>query len=215
MKKLLIIIGILTGAATLQAQRYIDINVMGGFLNIHTNSILPVPSRDIYPAGGLFVRYGLNTRYALRGGVNGAYKDGDTWVVEGHGLFEFNFHPLNPMKPRTNISPYIATGISYLYDRESFLTALRNPNSVIELEPDNYSGAEYWIRNVTVPFHVGVRYLLASNLTLGAEWAIRRTYQRDWVEPVNRMAISEWRSFVGITLGYSFVLWESVRVPFY
>jgi hypothetical protein len=209
---------------------------MGGISDKHLNSILPAPSVEIIPAGGLFVRYGLNTRYSLRGGINaafGALKNKKIGIGSGvdsiisfnpfagevFGLFEFNFHPLNPLKPRTNISPYIAFGLSYLYDNETYISALRDSSSVIHLEPNQFHRYDYWVRNITIPFNVGIRYLLSPNLTLGVEWALRWSKLENWTDFRNVPGISSipsrWRSFIGVTIGYSFVLWETVRVPFY
>jgi hypothetical protein len=87
MKRFLINIALITGTVALQAQLYVDMNLMGGISDIHAKqSILPLPSEEILPAGGLFVRYGMNARYALRGGINGAYRirrtgQGSLWAV--------------------------------------------------------------------------------------------------------------------------------------
>lgn len=217
MKRFLIIIALITGTVALQAQLYVDMNLMGGISDIHAKqSILPLPSEEILPAGGLFVRYGMNARYALRGGINGAYRDQENWAGDLYGLFEFSFHPLNPTKPKANFSPYIGAGISYLFDRQLYQSAiLDEANSVIFSDPDHNSKVGYWMRNFSIPFHVGARYLLASNLTIGIEWAIRHTFQINWAMPEDKMTVSRWRSYVGATIGYSFVLWNHIRVPFY
>jgi hypothetical protein len=162
------------------------------------------------PAGGLYYRYNINSRYAIRGGLNGGIINDQIpqYDLDLHGLVEFNFHVLNPKRKNRLLSSYIATGLSYIYNDAVY----RNANARVLIDP-NYSMAGFWARNLAIPFNVGVKYNATQQLTLGAEWALRKTFQINWLEPDNRQ-ISNWQSYIGILIGYK-IIKKCKTCPFY
>ncbi len=205
MKKTLLIIGFISAALGLNAQKSYDYGVFMGMTQAHIYNILPIPDANglSYAAGGYY-RYSLNPRYALRGGVNAGFDRVNMKpnMVDAYGFFEFNFHPLSPKRDKKLVTSYISVGLSYLVD----LPLLK----VVPLIP-SASMSKFMTRNIRIPFNVGVRYNVTPTLTLGVEWALRKGYQLDYIEPFlhvppaepeyNRL-MSNWRSHVGITIGY-------------
>ena len=117
-------------------------------------------------------------------------------MADAFGLFEFNFHPLNPKREKKVVTSYIAVGLSYLVDFALLQTVYQNAA---------ISKGSYLARNIRVPFNVGVRYNVTTNLTVGAEWSLRKGYELDYNnidQPFFNNLKSNWRSHVGITIGY-------------
>jgi len=199
MRKALFIIGFISVAFGANAQKSYDYGVFLGGTEGHLNNILPIPDANglNYAAGGYY-RYGLNERYSLRGGINAGFDRANLRpnMVDAFGLFEFNFHPLSAKREKKLVTSYIAVGLSYLVDLPLLKTISQAPNA---------SMGKYMVRNIRVPFNVGVRYNITSSMTLGIEWALRKGYQKDYGipdAPVNNFLMSNWRSHVGITIGY-------------
>jgi hypothetical protein len=210
MKKLLLIIGFTMTMLGIRAQQSYDYGLFLGLSQSHLHTILPIPvPGTLGYAGGAYYRYNLNPRYALRGGVNAGLNVATTTpdFFEGYGLFEFNFHALNPRRENAKISPYVATGISYLVDM----------NLISQIQNSTSPTGQFWLRNIRIPFNLGLRYNALPNLTLGFEWDLRKGYQKDWSDPENpvmNFLNSNWKSHVGFTLGYT-VVKTCKTCPFY
>jgi hypothetical protein len=196
MKRLLILIGFLSGLTGLHAQQSSDYGIFLGLTGEHRHTILPIPKiGSLKPAFGGFYRYNLNPRYALRAGIN--YGIGTTpeeatlnhtplEKADFYGLFEFNFLPLSPRKDRIKVSTYIGTGVAYY-------------------------------KSFVVPFHTGVKYNATDELTLGVEWNLRRGFRQDPTDPdtgYRLFRLTEWNSFFGVTIGYK-VIKTCRTCPFY
>jgi hypothetical protein len=185
MKKGLLIIGFCLVAMGAKAQKSYDYGLFLGMTQSHRYSILPVPDFNglDYAAGGYY-RYSLNARYSLRGGVNLGFDHTNFMpnMVDAFGFFEFNFHPLSPKRDKKKVTSYISVGLSYL--------------DSIPMAPK--------IRNIRVPFNVGVRWNATPSLTLGIEWALRKGYEKDFTlpEPRYNPLLANWKSHVGVTIGY-------------
>ncbi len=180
MKKTLLIIGIIFVALGVNAQKSFDYGLFMGMTQSHIYTILPVnlpvilPKPDAdrlsYAAGGYY-RSSLNERYSWRVGANFGFDRANFKpnMVDAFGLFEFNFHPLSAKRKKL-VTSYIDIGLSYLVDLPLLQTVSQTPNA---------SMGTYMVRNIRIPFNVGVRYNVTSNLTIGIEWAIRKGYQLD------------------------------------
>lgn len=197
MKKTLLMIGFISVALGVNAQKSYDYGVFMGMTEKHIHTILPIPdSNGLGYAIGGYYRHSMNARYSWRGGINTAWLNQKHDMIDAYGLFEFNFHPLSTKRDKKIVTSYIAVGLSYLIDIPLYQTISQTPNA---------SMGKYMVRNIRVPFHVGVRYNATSNLTFGIEWALRKGFQQDYEipdAPVNNFMISNWRSHVGITIGY-------------
>ncbi|MFA5814067.1 MAG: DUF6089 family protein [Bacteroidales bacterium] len=201
MKKTLLIIGFISAALGVNAQKSYDYGLFLGMTQGHLYNILPIPDANglSYAAGGYY-RYSMNARYSWRGGINVGFDRVNLKpnMIDAFGLFEFNFHPLSPKRDKKLVTSYISVGLSYLVDRPLWDNIMQPTNA------DAIKG-NYLVRNIRVPFNVGVRYNATPNLTIGAEWALRKGYQKDYEipdAPVYNLLMSNWRSHVGITLGY-------------
>jgi len=199
MKKTLLIIGFVSAAFGVNAQKSYDYGLFMGATMTHQYTILPVPDAHglDYAAGGYY-RYSLNSRYSLRGGVNAGFDRASFKpnMVDAFGLFEFNFHPLSPKRDKKLVTSYISVGLSYLVDLPILESVSQAPNTPM---------GKYMARNIRVPFNVGVRYNATPNMTIGIEWALRKGYQFNYEnldKPFKDFLMSNWRSHVGFTLGY-------------
>jgi len=199
MNKVLLIIGFTLIAFSLNAQKSYDYGLFMGMTQSHKYTILPIPDANglDYAAGGYY-RYSLNERYSWRGGINAGF-DRSTFqpaMIDAFGLFEINFHPLSPKRDKKRVSSYIGVGLSYLVDIPVLQTLSQTPGANL---------GSYMTRNIRIPFNVGVRYNATPSLTIGAEWALRKGYQKDYDipdAPVSNFLLSNWRSHFGITVGY-------------
>lgn len=213
MKKLLLIIGLIPFTLGLNAQQSYDYGLFLGGTGDHLFNILPVynPVGFAVTPGGYF-RYNLNSRYAIRGGVNVGLDPAAEFapsLIDGYGLFEFNFHALNPRRDNAKVSSYIGTGLSYMVDFNlaKQLSALAN----------NANLTDFFLRNINIPFNLGIRYNATPHLTLGLEWALRKRFEKDYSDPENPIMNfnkANWRSHLGFTIGYTIVK-TCKTCPFY
>jgi hypothetical protein len=191
-----------------KAQKSYDYGVFLGATQNHLYSIMPVNLPVILPvadpnrlglAVGGYYRKSLNERYSWRAGANFGFDRKNSPkpnMYEGFGLFEFNFHPLSAKREKKLITSYIDVGLSYIVDRPLWDSIMQSATA---------KKGNYLFGNIWIPFNVGVRYNVSPNLTIGVEWALRKGYQLDYStpdEPVRNFMLSNWRSHVGITIGY-------------
>ncbi len=192
MRKIIVIIGFITVALGVNAQKGFDYGLFLGMNETHLSSILPIPdSKGMSFGAGGYYRYSWNERYSWRVGVNAGLNK----VVDGYGLVEFNFHPLNSKRIKKVFTSYIATGLSYLVDFSQY-TAVQNDQ--------NASMTKYMVRNIRIPFNVGVKYNISSRMTLGMEWALRKGYEMDYSQLPYRYTplMANWRSNFSVSIGY-------------
>ena len=181
------------------AQKSYDYGLFLGMTQSHLYSILPVPDLNgiDYAAGGYY-RYSLNARYSIRGGVNVGFDNANLMpgMVDAFGLFEFNFHPLSPKRDKKKVTSYVSVGLAYLVDFQQYKTITALPGA----------STSYMIRNIRIPFNVGVRWNATPSLTLGIEWALRKGYELDYSWPDTKYSfnplMANWKSHVGVTIGY-------------
>lgn len=196
MKQIVLVFGFLLILTGVKAQQSSDYGIFLGISQEHRHTILPIPKiGSVKPAIGGFYRFNFNPRYSLRGGVN--YGIGATEEelilnhtplekVDAYGLFEFNFLPLSPRRDRIKVSTYIGTGLAYY-------------------------------KSIVVPFNTGVKYNPTDELTLGVEWALRRSFRTDPIDMdtgYRLFRLTQWNSFIGITIGYK-VIRTCRTCPFY
>jgi hypothetical protein len=201
MKRTILIIGLLSVAFGANAQKSYDYGVFLGTTQNHgLYSILPIPDAQglNYAAGGYY-RYSMNPRYSWRGGINAGFNRANLMpnMIDAYGFFEFNFHPLSPKRDKQLLTSYISVGLSYLVDLTLYEKIVNTPTL------DTYR-ANFWIRNIRIPFNVGVRYNATPSMTIGVEWALRKGYQLNYDEVIPKFTplMTNWRSHVGVTIGY-------------
>jgi hypothetical protein len=187
---------------SLSGQRNSDYGVFGG-VSSYIGDINP--GRLLYsplPAGGLFYRFNLNPREALRanifiGGVRANdldFKDAfqqaransfSGSVSEFALQFEFNFLPYSTQGKRWNYTPYFAAGAGLTFV---------NTKSIA------------WIP--VIPFSFGFKINIFKNIGLEAEYGFRKTFYdnfdglKDLVAPSDLGSIhnNDWYTFTGIAV---------------
>jgi hypothetical protein len=163
------------------------------------------PNRLLYsplPAGGIFYRYNLHPRQAIRanifiGGISASDKDfnnsfqtaRDTsfrgrvgeWALQ----FEFNFLPYSTQGKPWDFTPYLAAGAGIAFINSTSFTYVP-----------------------VIPFSLGFKVNVFKNLGLEAEYGFRKTFYdnfdglKDLVAPSDYAWIhnNDWYSFTGISL---------------
>ena len=152
------------------------------------------------PAAGLFYRYNLHPRHALRasllaGGLRGNDLDFNNTFQLTRGAsfsaitgelavqFEFNFLPFTTAGKLWDWSPYLAAGAG---------VAVIN-STAFSVQP-------------VIPFSAGIKFNIYKNMGLEAEYGFRKTFYdnfdglKDMVDPADYgwLHNNDWYSFAGI-----------------
>ena len=189
-------------ALTLSGQRSADYGVLAGVSSylgdINPNRLLYSP----LPAGGIFYRYNLHPRQAIRvsflyGGIKGNDLDFNNtfqktraasfsgtvgeWALQ----FEFNFLPYSTEGKPWDFTTYLAAGAGIAFINTVAFT----------YEP-------------VIPFSVGFKVNVYKNIGLEAEYGFRKTFYdnfdglKDLVAPSDAAWIhnNDWYSFTGVAV---------------
>jgi hypothetical protein len=187
---------------SLAGQRNSDYGVFGG-VSSYIGDINP--GRLLYsplPAGGLFYRYNLNPREALRtnifiGGIRANDLDFNNAFQQARGAsfsgtvgewalqFEFNFFPYSTQGKRWNFTPYFAGGAGIAFINSATFTYVP-----------------------VIPFSFGFKINVFKNIGLEAEYGFRKTFYdnfdglKDLVAPSDLGSIhnNDWYTFTGIAV---------------
>jgi hypothetical protein len=202
MKKIHWLILFLFLSLTVSGQRVADYGIFGGVSSylgdINHNRFLYAP----LPAGGLFYRYNLNPRQALRanlffGGIQGNDLDFNNsfqqaraasfsgTVAEFAVQFEFNFLPYSTQGKRWNYTPYFAAGGGIAFVNSTTFKYIP-----------------------VIPFSIGFKVNVYKNLGLEAEYGFRKTFYdnfdglNDLVAPSDfgKIHNNDWYTFTGIAV---------------
>ncbi len=197
MRRVIVVIGFTCIALGAFAQRGFDFGLNLGTTQNHLSSILPIPDPGFKYAFGGYYRHSINQRFSWRTGVNaGMDVNNSLKIFDGYGLMEFYFQNQEAMEGGRKIVPYISTGFSYLID-------LNEQKTIKDL---NYKKVQYYLRNIVIPFNVGIRYNPTSKITVCLEWAFRKRIQMDFkaVPPEYTPLQTNWRSYFSVTVGALF-----------
>lgn len=174
------------------------------------------------------IKRNLNKRYALR--LSGAYgkivandlNNGlgfssfrnlqlNSNLLDVSTILEFNFFPYEIGHPLSaKASPYVFIGVSGFYNRAELST---NSDNGFQTQQNTLS--------VAVPFGVGLKIKLLSNLGMQLEWGMRKTFTDnfDALENINYTLINlsnkgnyDWYNFTLLTLNYK-ILTKLDRCP--
>jgi hypothetical protein len=197
---------------SLSGQRNSDYGIFGG-VSSYLGDINP--DRPFYsprPAGGIFYRYNLNPREALRtsiflGGLRANDLDfknnyQQTRAASFSGIvgewalqFEFNFLPYSLLGKQWNYTPYLAAGAGVSYVKSSYSSASAPSSSSSKVIP-------------VIPFSFGFKVNIYKNIGLEAEYGFRKTFYdnfdglKDLVAPSDVALIhnNDWYSFAGLAV---------------
>lgn len=221
MKKVLGFILLIFLSLSAFGQRNADYGIFGGVSSyigdINSSRFLYSPR----PAGGLFYRFNLHPRQAIRtnvfiGGIRGndldfnndfqqARNDNFSGIVgEWAVQFEFNFFPYSTQGKRWNYTPYIAAGAGLAF---------------IDVTANNWNPGTQAFETINIftyqpviPFSVGFKINIYKNLGLEAEYGFRKTFYdnfdglEDKVNPDHKAWLhnNDWYTFTGISLTWKF-----------
>jgi hypothetical protein len=202
MKKLFRIILFLIFPLSLSAQRSAD---YGLFLGVSSYIGDINPSRLLYspqPAAGIFYRYNLHPRQAIRTNLFFGLLHGDDHdfnnsfqqnrgasfsgqVLEWTTQFEFNFFQYITQGKQWDYTPYIAGGAGLAFFNTSVFTYVP-----------------------VIPFSIGFKINLYKNLGLEAEYGFRKTFYdnfdglNDFIDPADYAWLhnNDWYSFTGVSI---------------
>lgn len=211
MKKLHWVVLFFCLSLCVQGQRRSDYGIMAGASSylgdINPNRLMYSPR----PAGGLFYRFNINPRQALRanilfGGLRASDNDfGNDYqqarqnsfsglIGEAVVQYEFNFLPYTTEGKLKDYSPYLAAGIGMAMSNTRTGTPV-NTTSNTGLLP-------------VIPFSLGIKFNVLKNIGLEAEYGFRKTFYdnfdglKDFVAPSDYALIhnNDWYSFTGVSL---------------
>jgi hypothetical protein len=205
MKRIALFLFLCCFFVSLSGQRKADYGIFGGVASysgdINPGTFLKSPR----PAGGLFYRYNLNPRQALRANIyfgglaaadsnfsnsfqqaRGAYFSGT--VGEIAVQFEFNFFPYSTQGKVWDYTPYLAAGSGV-----AFVNTVSS-----EIIP-------------IFPFSLGFKVNIYKNIGLEAEYGFRKTFydnfdglkNKDFSAP-SVLHNNDWYSFAGLSLSWKF-----------
>jgi hypothetical protein len=200
MKRLHLLLLLFCLSLSLSGQRTSDYGIFGGVTS-YLGDINP--TRLLYspgPAGGMFFRYNLNPRQALKasillGRISGNDLDFNNdfqkarkaffsgTVGEASGQFEFNFLPYTTEGKPWTFTPYFAAGLGI---------ALVNTKAFAYVP--------------VIPFTFGLKMNIYKNLGLEAEYGFRKTFYDNFDGLKDLISSSDyswlhnndWYSFAGI-----------------
>ncbi|MBI1286307.1 MAG: outer membrane beta-barrel protein [Flavobacteriales bacterium] len=207
MKRVVVLVLLLTvGFSQLKAQ-YSEVGVMGG-VSYYMGDLNPsTPFKKVLPAGGLFYRYNFNDRFSMRGTFTTGYLMGDdskskvaaqrernlrfeSWVFEFAITGEFNFFKYAPGDMEHPITPFLFGGIALFKFNPR---AQAKDGNMYDLQPLGTEGQgttyyptrkKYSLTNGAIPFGLGVKANLSKRLSVGLEWGMRYTFT-DYLDDVS------------------------------
>ena len=204
MKKLILILLIITVYGNANAQRYAEVGVFGGG-SYYLGELNP-GQQFLFtkPAFGAFLRHNFNDRIAIRGAFTYGTLKGDDYKSEvnpDRGLnftspvsdisatLEFNFFEYFIGSLRHFVTPYMFAGASVFmfnpkgtYNGETLvLHDLNTEGQGSDAYPDRKM---YKRTQFAIPFGVGVKYSLTSFMGLSASWTMNKTFT-DYIDDVS------------------------------
>jgi hypothetical protein len=156
-------------------------------------------------AGGIFYRYNINGRFALRGNLLFATVAGSdaktnknnprnlsftSPITELSAIFEINFMELNPAVTsgkKNWFSPYLFGGIAVF----NFNPKAEYEGVMYALQPLGTEGQglpgmprKYALTSIAIPFGLGFKINFAKRISVGIEWGMRFTFT-DYLDDVS------------------------------
>lgn len=157
--------------------------------------------------GGLY-RLNFDERWSLRVDVDYGHVEGGnpdyierrnlsfrSYILEGSMRVEFNFFPFSMRDDHFVWTPYLFGGIGFFaFNPKAYYTdPLSGESGWFELQPLGTEGqgspltperTPYTLKQLSMPFGVGVKYHPSKSLTLSAEYGFRKTWT-DYIDDVS------------------------------
>ena len=159
-------------------------------------------------AMGGFYRLNFDERWSLRFDIDyGHVYGGDpdyierrnlsfkSFIFEGSMRVEFNFFPFSMRDDHFFWTPYIFGGVGFFAfnPKGRYTDPLSDESQWVDLQPLNTEGQGtplapdrkvYTLKQLSMPFGVGVKYHPSKSLTLSAEYGFRKTWT-DYIDDVS------------------------------
>lgn len=168
-----------------------------GDLNSHTSL------EYMGPAAGLFARYNMGERFALKGGFNyGRVSFADEGspdpfqqsrnlsfrsnIMELTAQLEINFFRYDKRREDRRFTPYLLGGISgFFYNPKAVLNGETYVLQPIGTEGQNNPGEKKYLRmSIAIPVGGGFKYNFHPAWTIGVELGVRKTFT-DYLDDVS------------------------------
>ena len=199
MKKITLIIIMIIGALSMQAQKTMEIGLFGGG-SYYIGDLNPgTPFLLTKPAYGLVARLNLDPRWTVKlSGLMGSIAGDDnvsnamenrdlkfeSKITDISAVIEFNFFNYITGSTRNFIAPYIFGGVGVLiFNPEADGVALRDLGT--EGQNAGFNGrSRYQTSQIVLPFGFGFKYSLNKRIGLAVEWGVRKTFT-DYIDDVS------------------------------
>ena len=199
MKKITLIMMMVLAGLGIQAQKTMEVGVLGGG-SYYIGDLNPsVPFLLTKPAYGLVARLNLDSRWTVklsgfRGKIAGddnisnarEYRDlkFESDITDVSAVIEFNFFNYITGSTRNFLTPYIFGGVGMLmFKPEADGVSLRE----LGTEGQNIGfddRSPYNTTQLVLPFGIGFKYSLNKRLGLAFEWGVRKTFT-DYIDDIS------------------------------
>ncbi len=205
MKKIVFTLLILVATLGVKAQRHHEIGFFLGMDyymgDLAESNVFGMPGYNF----GLFYRYAVNSRIAVRLAGHYGYLEGDsklnkpnlqyknlnfhTSLIDIEMGIEINFLEYIAGSDRHRFTPYIFGGIgvfhfnpkTYYMGEEYELQPLGTEGQGLTAYPDR---KPYALMSLSIPFGFGIKWSVSHRVSLGLEWGLRKTFT-DYLDDVS------------------------------
>ena len=193
MKKLFLILLILTVYGSTNAQQYAEIGVFGGG-SYYLGELNPGQQfLHTRPAFGAFLRHNFNERLAIRGGFTYGTLHGEdvnldrglnftSYVSDISATMELNFFNYFIGSLRSFATPYMFVGASvFMFNPK----ATYNGNTFVLHDENTEDMSKIYKRTqFAVPFGIGVKYSLTRFMGISASWTMNKAFT-DYIDDIS------------------------------
>ncbi len=208
MKKVIVVLLILVSGFSLKAQRHHEIGLFLGMDyymgDLSPSNVFGMPGYNF----GLFYRYSVNPRVAVRLAGHYGYLQGDSkmnsptlqyknlsfhsTLIDIEMGIEINFLEYIAGSENHRFTPFIFGGVSvfhfnpktYYMGTEYELQPLGTEGQGLTPDPDREYAKPYSLTSWAIPFGLGIKWSISPRVSLGLEWGLRKTFT-DYLDDVS------------------------------
>ncbi len=205
MKKILVLLLILSAGISLKAQRHHEIGFFAG-MDYYMGDLMP---SNVFGAPGynfgLFYRYAANPRIAVRVAGHYGYIQGDSKynrdylqyknlsfhsnLIDIEAGIEINFLEYVAGSKNHRFTPFVFGGVSIFHfnpktfymGQEYELQPLGTEGQGLTAYPDR---KPYALTSWAIPFGLGLKWSVSESVSIGFEWGLRKTFT-DYLDDVS------------------------------
>jgi len=180
-------------------QRDLEIGLSGGvsWYNGDLNPDKFYQTQYLHQAFALSVRKNINQRFAWRNSITKGILSADdkfstsefrknrnlnfsTDIYEIASCIEFNFLQYDALLNKMRFSPYSFIGLGMFY----FNPETDVEGNVYQLRPLSTEGNSYRRISVSMPFGMGIKWVISDRIIASADWGMRKTFT-DYIDDVS------------------------------